>query len=545
MRSRRLSKSILWVAASVFSIATAGSAELAFAKEYVVKLKDRGTDFTSAMVDFGIATQTQVNDQHEQGRLLKVSINTDDQRSEAAALVRLFKNPDVEYVVENIKFHAVATVNDPRFKDQWSLARVNAERAWDTTTGSKSVVVAVIDTGIDHKHEDLVNNMWINTDEIAGNGKDDDNNGFVDDINGWDFRDNDADPMDATSDKNPGHGTHCAGIVGAAGNNSKGISGMSQSVSLMAIRFLGADGSGDLMTAAKAIDYAANNGAQVISASWGAAVPRSAVEPILEAIKRAGEKNVIFVAAAANDGKSNDSTEVYPANGGLDNMISVAASQSDDTKPSWSNFGKMKVDLASPGHQILSTLPGNKYDNLSGTSMATPLVSGLVALLLAQNNDDMVLNGATVKSILQASGSQVAIETACNCRVDAAGALALLQDKKLTVVPNAVTIAPEGSVQFAAFGGTAPYKYSVEHSNIAGMTPEGSFKGVAEGETKVTVTDATGAKATSLIVRVAKAPEQSAECPLGDPMMCMIMCVIQPDLPWCQGGGGTPELPIP
>jgi thermitase len=544
MGSRRFSKSWLWAAAGVFSIATAGSAELALAKEYVVKLKDRGLDFTSAAVDFGIATKTNVADQHEQGRLLKVVLNDDDRRAEAAALARLFKSPDVEYVVENVKFHTFATVNDPRYKDQWALAKVNAERAWDTTTGSKNVVVAVIDTGIDTRHEDLAANIWINSDEIAGNKIDDDGNGFVDDVNGWDFRDNDADPMDLTSDKNPGHGTHCAGIVGAVGNNGKGISGMSQSVSMMAVRFLGADGSGDLMTAAKAIDYAVNNGAHVISASWGAAVPRSAVEPILEAIKRAEAKNVIFVAAAANDGKSNDSTEVYPANGGLPNMISVAASQSDDSKPSWSNFGKMKVDLASPGHQILSTLPGNKYDNLSGTSMATPLVSGLVALLLSQHNEDTALTGPVVRSLLQASGTQVAIETACNCRVDAAGALAMLQDKKLTVVPNAITIAPQGTVQFAAFGGTAPYKFSVADSNIAGMTPEGAFTGSAEGETKVTVTDATGASATSLVVRVAKAPEQSAECPLGDPMMCMLMCVIQPDLPWCQGGG-TPPLPIP
>jgi thermitase len=532
-----------WVAAGAIALATISFAELALAKEYIVKLKDKGTDFVSSAVDFGIATQSDVTDQHADGRLLKISVNLDDRRSEAAALVRLMKNPDVEYVVENVRFHALGTVNDPRYAEQWALAKVNAERAWDKTPGSKNVVVAVIDTGIDHTHEDLKDNMWINADEVAGNNKDDDNNGYVDDVYGYDFRDNDADPQDLTSDKNPGHGTHCAGIIGAVGNNAKGISGINQSVSLMAVRFLGADGSGDLMTAAKAIDYAVNNGANVISASWGAAVQRSAVEPILEAVQRAADKNIIFVAAAANDGANNDTREVYPANGGLANMISVAASQSDDTKPSWSNFGKMKVDLASPGHKILSTLPANKYGELSGTSMATPLVAGLVAMIHSSTADDAQLDGPTVKSILQASGTQVGIETACNCRVDAPAALDVVEARKLTVVPNAVTIAPEGTVQFSAFGGQGPYKFAVDNSNVAGLSPDGAFKGIAEGEAKVTVTDSTGQSASSLIVRVAKAPEQSAECPLGDPMICMLMCAIQPDLPWCNGQ--TPELPVP
>jgi len=521
---------------AVSCLAVAGFAGVAQAKQYVVKLKDTGTDFSAAFADFSQDAVWRVTDSHAIGRLVQIEIINDNPRAEAAQVVALMKRSDVEYVVENIKFQAFNTPNDPKFSEQWSHAKTNAERAWDHNIGSRNTVVAVIDTGIDHQHEDLAANMWKNSDEIAGNNKDDDNNGFVDDVVGWDFRDNDSDPMDLTSDKNPGHGTHCAGIIGAVGNNSKGIVGSSQEVSLMAVRFLGADGSGDLMTAAKAIDYAVNNGATVISASWGAAVPRTQVGPILEAIQRAEAKGIPFVVAAANDGKSNDVTEVYPANAGFSNVISVAASQSDDSKPSWSNFGKAKVDVASPGHQIMSTLPKNAYGNLSGTSMATPYVAGLVALMISANGDDAPMSGPAIKSLLQASGKQVAIETACMCRVDAAGAIEQMLDSKLTVVPNAITVAPQATVQFTGLGGTGPYQFAVEHSNIAGMSATGLFTATAEGETKVSVTDSTGAKATSLTIRVATASEAPAgECPLQDPMMCMMMCVIDPTLPWCEG----------
>src|SRR5690606_15653783 len=143
---------------------------------------------------------------------------------------------------------------------------------------------------------------------------------------------------------------------------------------------------------------AIEKGAHVISASWGATIPRSQAQPLIEAIKRATDKGIIFVAAAANDGKNNDKTDVFPANAGFDNMISVAASGASDAKPSWSNYGKSSVHVAAPGENIMSTLPADKYGNLSGTSMATPLVAGLVALLKSQ---DMSLTGSQVRALLQ------------------------------------------------------------------------------------------------------------------------------------------------
>jgi thermitase len=520
--------------ASILVAGLLGAMSSAQAAEYIVKLKKTSDDTLALTQTLRTQGDVAVKDQHKAGSLLKIEFLTDDKKAEAARLVQLINDPRVEYVVENIKFHMFGTPNDPRFQEQWALQKVNAERAWDQTTGSKDIVVAVIDTGVDAQHEDLKENMWTNPDEIAGNGIDDDGNGFVDDTAGWDFRDGDNNPHDETSDKNPGHGTHCAGIIGAVGDNNKGISGMTQNVSIMPVRFLGADGSGDLMNGAKAIDYAVEKGADIISASWGAAVGRSAVAPILEAIERAQQKGVIFVAAAANDGKSNDTREVYPANAGLPNVISVAASQDDDTKPSWSNFGKMNVDLASPGHKILSTLPSNKYGLLSGTSMATPLVAGLVALMASSQKDDAALKPTVAKALLQATGSQVAIETACNCRVDADAVLTALDNQTLTVVPNAITLAPEADLQFEAFGGQGPYTYAVDNSSIAGMNENGMFHAVAEGETKVMVTDANGENATSLIIRVANKPEPSADCPLPNPMMCTLMCAVDPSLPWCQ-----------
>lgn len=512
------------------------------AAEYVVKLRGNNSGFRMAMHDFQMQTKFAVLDQHEGGQLLKIDIPGGDRL--VNTLAGLMMRPDVQYVVPNVRFYKVgAQPDDPRLSEQWSLAKVNATKAWETQVGSDKIVVAVIDTGIDHKHPDLADNMWVNAKEVAGNGKDDDGNGFIDDINGWDFRENDADPMDETSSKNPGHGTHCAGIVGAVGNNSKGISGMSQVTSLMAVRFLGSDGSGDLMSGAKAIDYAVNNGAHIISASWGAAVPRSGAQPIIDAIQRANEKGVIFIAAAANDGKSNDTREVYPANAGLANMISVAASQADDSKPSWSNYGQNKVHLSSPGHNILSTLPGDKYGPLSGTSMATPLVSGLASLLLSEAQvKGQKIDGLTMRSLLQTTGTKVAIETACDCRVDAAAAVKAVTDEKMTVVPAAITIGLNETQQFGAFGAVAPLKFAVADANVATIDDKGMLTAKAKGETTVSVTDAKGTTAQSMRIRIADAappPGEGEQCPIDDPIICMGLCLISPELPWCA------DLPIP
>jgi thermitase len=520
--------------ASALGVVTLLAAQPVLANGYIVKFKQGTAGFQQAVFSKSLSGSTIV-DKHEPGNLVVVDFGNASKKSAAARLAELMMNPDVQYVVENKKVHTLDMPNDPETSKQWSIAKVRAADAWTRGTGSRDIVVAVTDTGIDYTHADIAANMWVNRREIPGNRIDDDNNGFVDDVYGYDFRDNDGDPKDVTSDKNPGHGTHCAGIIGGVGNNGLGISGMSQKISIMASRFIGADGSGDLMGGVKSIDYAVSNGANVISASWGAGVSATDAQPITEAISRANDKGVIFVAAASNDGKNNDSYEVYPANTQLPNVITVAASGSSDAKPSWSNFGIAKVSLASPGENIYSTLPGNTYGNLSGTSMATPLVAGLVGLMLSH---DKTLTPPQVKALLQASGAKVAIETACECRVDAAAAVERIITETLTVVPQAATIDNNTTLQFSTFGGTAPFQFTSSADSIASITPEGLLTAKSAGEVNVTVTDANNITNQSLRVRIVDGGGGggggggSQECPL-DPQTCALLCQIEPTLPWC------------
>lgn len=528
MVSQAMGKWARWVTFGCF--VALGATRLP-AAEFVLKFKNQsGFVASSSLLQ---KKSLKVLDHHQPGQLVLVASN----KNAKDLLTDASLASQIEYIVPNIKFAINPLTSDPEISKQWALEKVRAEKAWTLSRGSRDVVVAVIDTGIDWTHEDLAAQIWHNPGEIAGNGVDDDKNGYVDDIRGWDFRDNDNDPQDETSSRNPGHGTHCAGIVGAEGDNGIGISGMAPIVTLMPVRFLGADGSGDLMAAAKAIDYATANGADVISASWGAAVQRSQVKPILEAIERAGQKGVVFVAAAANDGKSNDNREVYPANAGFDNVISVAASGSGDQKPSWSNYGISTVDLASPGENIYSTVPGNKYQNLSGTSMATPLVSGLVALMLAHGEQvGASMKPIEMKAILQASAESVKIETACGCRVSALGALEHISKHKLTVVPNAATLAESSSASFWPWGGEASFEFSSSKPDVAKIDEAGKLTTVAKGQTQVIIKDSLGVSASSHTILVGKAPpkEGGGQCPLPNPQLCEAICRIVPTLPWCQ-----------
>jgi thermitase len=377
----------------------------------------------------------------------------------------------------------------------------------------------VIDTGTDYNHKSLAPNM----------------------VPGYDFARNDSDPMDQTGAQNPGHGTHCSGVIGATGLIENGTIGLSPEVSIMPIRFLDENGGGDLNNSIKAIDYAIANGAKVISASWGAKIPRAQAQPIIEAIERASKAGIVFVAAAANDGKNNDKTEYYPTNANLDNTISVAASNSTDGKPSWSNYGKAKVNIASPGDAIMSTLPKDKYGNLSGTSMATPLVAGLVALIRAQ---DPTLNPAQIRSLLQASAAKVAIETACDCRIDALGAVDMVMAQKMFISPFAATVAKGSTLQFEAVYGAAPFTFTSANPTIGTVDSTGLFTAVSDGDTTLTVTDAKGQTSTSYKIYVGApsssgggggggTPPPGGECPLGDPTLCQGACLILPDLPWC------------
>jgi thermitase len=455
-------------------------------------------------------------------------------RVRISGLLKLWAQPGVQYVVPNFKLHSYllrssaysTPVYQTTLKEQWAIGKVNAEKAWAKAgnKGNRKVLVAVIDTGADYKHESLAPNM----------------------VPGYDFKENDNDPMDKTGFQNPGHGTHCAGAIGATGLIEGGIIGLAPEISLMPLRFLGEDGSGDLNAAIKAIDYAIEKGVHVISASWGATVPRSTAAPLLEAIKRADDKGIIFVSAAANDGANNDKVEVYPANNGYPNSITVAASNVSDAKPQWSNYGKANVHVASPGENIMSTLPGNKYGNLSGTSMATPLVAGLVALLKSQ---DMSLTGAQIRAILQTTGVKVKIETACNCRVDAETAVAAVLDKALVLVPSAATLKAQDKLNLSTLNGKAPFEFT--SSNPAAVTVDsgGLLTAVADGTAVITVKDADGKTATSLDINVGgksggggDTPDQpdnpgmpgGDQCPIQDPQVCEILCKFKPELHFCK-----------
>ena len=288
-----------------------------------------------------------------------------------------------------------AVPNDPDYSRLWGMPTIRAPEAWEHTTGERSMVVAVIDTGIDIDHPDLAANLWTNPNEIPGNGIDDDNNGYIDDIHGWDFVNKDANP-----DDDHGHGSHCAGTIGAVGDNGVGVAGVNWSVSLMGLKVLSANGSGSLWGLSEAILYAARMGVPVSSASLGCeGCNVSYVRSALDALEESGG---LFIAAAGNSGKDNDSAPHYPSSHTQDAVISVAATGSDDRLASFSNYGRVSVDLAAPGVGILSTTPGGRYASYNGTSMATPHVAGAVALYWAQHPDS---DAATVKERLLATAT--------------------------------------------------------------------------------------------------------------------------------------------
>ncbi len=281
------------------------------------------------------------------------------------------------------------TPNDPKFNEQWALnnsgqnggkanADVAALKAWIKTQGSTDVVVAVLDTGVDYKHTDLAANMWFRPDNVPQYR--DDELGTFNDSHGFNAADNLSDPMDDN-----GHGTHCSGIIGAEGDNDEGIAGINWKVKIMPLKFMGRGGFGTTKDAIEAINYAIDrkrNGVnvRVINASWGSTMYSKALEDVIRA---AGEEGILFVAAAGNNGSSNDRSPHYPSNYNLPNVISVAALDRNDNLASFSNFGVKTVHIAAPGREILSTWLGDDYREASGTSMATPYVAGLAGLVLA------------------------------------------------------------------------------------------------------------------------------------------------------------------
>jgi thermitase len=333
------------------------------------------------------------------------------QKSVSVAIAELEANPAVEYAEPNFIYTVInntsnveralarteAQQGDDRFGLLWGLANtgknepdrtgapgtetglagvdVNALKAWQITKGSRDITIAVIDTGIDYNHPDLAANMWKNAGEIAGDSIDNDNNGYVDDVYGWNAATNTGNPFDGH-----GHGTHCAGTIGAVHGNG-GVAGVMADVKIMAVKFLTDSGSGSLVDAIEAIDYATKMNVDLMSNSWGGG---GYTQALFDSIKAASDKGILFVAAAGNSTSNNDVRANYPSNYATDNMIAVAAITHQDQLASFSSYGKRTVHIAAPGRNVLSTTPNNGYSVFSGTSMATPHVSGVLGLYLAQ-----------------------------------------------------------------------------------------------------------------------------------------------------------------
>ncbi|MCC7193151.1 MAG: S8 family serine peptidase [Phycisphaeraceae bacterium] len=318
-------------------------------------------------------------------------LSTNEQISQSA-LTSLFEGvPSFRYLEADHKLFVDVVPDDTSFSVLYALnntgqsngtldADIDAPEAWDITTGSNTIVIAVLDTGIDLTHPDLAANIWTNPGEIPGDGIDNDANGYIDDVNGWDFKNNDNNPTDDQH-----HGTHVSGTLAGIGNNNNGVTGIAWNVKIMPLKFLGSDGLGVASDAVKALNYVAmmkQRGVNILvtNNSWGG---DENTQALYDAIATQRDLGILFVAAAGNLNQNSDLTPYYPASYDLTNIISVASTDRNDSKSSFSNWGPVGTDLAAPGTSIYSTSPVSSYRTLSGTSMAVPLVSGVAALAYA------------------------------------------------------------------------------------------------------------------------------------------------------------------
>lgn len=366
---------------------------------------------------------------------------------QAAALAA---RDEILYADPNYYRYIDGIPNDARFDELWGMhntgqtggtpdADIDAPQAWEVTVGSDEVVVAVLDSGMDHLHEDLSANLYINPGEIPNDGIDNDGNGYVDDVRGWDFRDNDNDPS-PSGQGCVGHGTHTSGTVGAVGNNGVGVTGVSQKVKLMPLRafypflfILCTAQDADLL---EAVEYMGIMGVDVSNNSWGGGGFSQSMYNAIAAGRH------LFVASAGNNGTDNDASPAYPASYDLDNVVAVASTTDTDALSSFSNFGLTSVDLGAPGSGILSTKPNNAYGLLDGTSMASPHVAGAAVLLLAA---DPTATPLELKNRLLRGADPIGIPVVTRGRLNIASSLALpAASVSVDVEPVGGTMIPPG-----------------------------------------------------------------------------------------------------
>lgn len=452
----------------VFS-ATAGAAQVGSAtkQDYLVKFADSSLKSAHILSEMGVAYEPVA------GSWFRV----DAPKSKVQNFLTTLRNhPEIEYVQPNYKIHllenyevkdairraalmkfvknnpdlvnaqkvptdnpeipdapAQKTGSDPDYAKQWGMVDIGVKEAWNVTKGDPKMIVAVLDTGVEYTHEDLVANIWRNENEIPKNGIDDDKNGYIDDVIGWDFVSNDNKPFDLavepiqllTGEGNPGHGTHCAGNVGARADNGIGTVGVAPNVKIMPLRFISEKGQGTTADAIKAIHYAVDNGAKVLSNSWGSEGEDPAEDTenkaLREAINYAQNKGTLFIAAAGNGhqgvGYNNDTDAKpgYPASYDMESIVSIAAIDNQDQLGSFSNWGAKSVDMGAPGVKVFSTTVGGNYSDMvidmygfkaswDGTSMATPHVAGAAALYWSAHPEKTALE---VKAALLNSSKKI------------------------------------------------------------------------------------------------------------------------------------------
>ncbi|MGF7117269.1 S8 family serine peptidase [Methanobacterium oryzae] len=350
--------------------------------ELFVRFKSNITDFENVSKNAHLKTGATVLKEYKDIKGLQL-VKIPDNINLSDAIAIYLSNTNILYAEPNYIYKTETIPDDAHYNSLWGLSRINATDAWDITTGSSNVIIAVVDSGIDLLHLDLKGNIWTNEAELNGiSGVDDDGNEYIDDIYGWNFL---KDTNNVTDDN--GHGTHVAGIIAATGNNTEGVTGVTWNAKIMALKFLDANGYGYVEDAVNAINYAAKMGAHIINNSWGGSTYSQALKDAIDAC------NALVVCAAGNEysGVDNDKYPNYPSSFTSNNIIAVAAINGDDNIAYFSNYGVNSVDVAAPGSNIYSTVPQSSYGYLSGTSMATPYVSGLAALIKSMRPDLNVL----------------------------------------------------------------------------------------------------------------------------------------------------------
>ena len=427
--------------------------------EVLVKVKqtdgleqDVAADYDMQLIEKLDIAPTQL--QSDNGKLLHLRLPSNVTDEQGLAMLR--QDDRIEYAETNDILHAVddGLPNDLNTR-LWGMdnqgqgggtvdADIDAPEAWRISVGKNQAqggpLVAIIDTGVDASHPDLTANLWTNPGEIPDNGIDDDGNGVIDDIHGFNAMDGSGNPVDDV-----GHGSHCSGTIGGVGNNGQGVVGVQQNANMMAVKFLGKNG-GTLADAVKAINYATKMGARVTSNSWGGGGYNQALKDVLE------HSPALHIFAAGNDKNNSDSRPAYPASYDLPNIIAVAATDKNDRLASFSNYGLKSVDLGAPGVDIYSTTPGGNYESYNGTSMACPHVAGAAGLLLAT---DPALSNDQLKDLLLSTVDKIPAldgKTVTGGRLNIGSAMAKLTGQEPPTPPVDPPPANEGGCFKKIFG---------------------------------------------------------------------------------------------